>query len=265
MALWAIGATMTAGGCGGMQQGVSVIAHRGDSGRWPENTLEALRAGVESGAELVELDARETADGVLVVIHDESLARTTDCVSVLGQGDHRVADLPSAVIATLDAGAWKDVRFAGARVPLLRDALATINVESTTLLEGKSGSPARYAEVLRETGQARRTVVQSFDWKFLAALRALMPRLRMAGLGEGAVTAARIDALRAIGVGWAGWNHRDLDEAAVARFHDAGIAVWAYTANRPREWDRLARIGVDGIITDHPETCIAWLASRGRR
>ena len=254
-----------AGGCGLLDRGVLVIAHRGDSGRYPENTLASFRGGLDARADMIELDARVTKDGVLVVMHDGTLGRTTNAAAVLGAGEHQVDQIDSAALAGLDAGSWKDASFAGEGVPTLGQAIELITARSTALVERKSGSPQRYADSLRALGRMSGIVVQSFDWAFLAALRIELPRLRLAGLGDGEVTLDRINALRAMRVVAAVWYHMDLDEEAVRRFHDAGIVVWAYTVNRPRDWDRLCRIGVDGIITDHPATCRAWLISRGCR
>ncbi len=260
-----VGLCVLEGGCGLLDRGVLVIAHRGDSGRYPENTLASFRGGLDARADMIELDARVTKDGVLIVMHDETLGRTTSASDVLGAGEHRVDQIDSVALSGLDAGSWKDSSFAGEGVPALGEAVALITAGATVLVERKSGSPQRYADSLRAMGRMRGIVVQSFDWAFLAALRIELPRLRLAGLGDGEVTLDRINALRAMRAVAAAWNHKDLDERAVRRFHDAGIVVWAYTVNRPRDWDRLCRIGVDGIITDHPSTCRAWLESRGRR
>ncbi|MBU6283841.1 glycerophosphodiester phosphodiesterase, partial [bacterium] len=92
------------------------MAHRGASAECPENTLVAFRRAMELGANMIECDLQLTADGHVVVFHDWSLERTTD-------GSGTVRDQPLAVLRSLDAGSWKEPRFAGERVPTLEEAL----------------------------------------------------------------------------------------------------------------------------------------------
>ena len=89
-----------------------IVAHRGASGLAPENTLAAFRLAIELGAPAVECDVHLSADGIPVVIHDAQLDRTTN-----GKGP--VAEQPFAALQTLDAGGWRDPRFAGERLPAL--------------------------------------------------------------------------------------------------------------------------------------------------
>jgi glycerophosphoryl diester phosphodiesterase len=96
-----------------------VCAHRGRSGVAPENTLAAFEAAVDLGADFLELDVRRSADGEIVCIHDATVDRTTD-------GTGAVADLTLAELRALDAGSWKDARYAGERIPLLSAVLAQI-------------------------------------------------------------------------------------------------------------------------------------------
>src|SRR5689334_10492901 len=93
---------------------VLAVAHRGASDVAPENTLPAVRRAVAAGADLVEVDLRRARDGALVVLHDATLARTTDAARRLpGRAPWRVEDLTLAEVRLLDAGSWKDPRFAG--------------------------------------------------------------------------------------------------------------------------------------------------------
>lgn len=141
-----------------------VIAHRGDSAAAPENTLPTFAQALTTGADLVELDYHHSRDGVPVVMHDHTLDRTTDAVARWGRKDVRVEDTDVADLQTLDAGAWFGPAFAGTRVPLLTEALATIQRGSVTLIERKAGDAATCARLLRERGLINHVVVQSFDW-----------------------------------------------------------------------------------------------------
>ena len=107
------------------------IAHRGASGRAPENTHVAFAAALALGAEAIELDVQLSADGELVVIHDETLERTTD-------GTGPVGDRTAAELAALDAGSWFAPEFRGERIPLLADVIAQLRDHVTLNVEIKS-------------------------------------------------------------------------------------------------------------------------------
>ncbi|MEM4152119.1 MAG: glycerophosphodiester phosphodiesterase family protein, partial [Nitrososphaerota archaeon] len=100
-----------------MMKGPLIVAHRGLSCRFPENTLRAVKEALRLGVDGVEVDVRVCRDGVVVLMHDESVERTTN-------GSGRVRDLTWAEIRGLDAGSWKGEEFAGERVPRLEDVLA---------------------------------------------------------------------------------------------------------------------------------------------
>jgi glycerophosphoryl diester phosphodiesterase len=95
---------------------IQVIGHRGAAAVAPENTWESFEAALDAGVDAIETDVRATRDGVLVLMHDESLDRTTD-------GAGHVQETPWSVVHTLDAGAWFGEAFCGARVPRLYETL----------------------------------------------------------------------------------------------------------------------------------------------
>ena len=110
------------------RHGVATIAHRGASSEAPENTLAAVRRAVQLGADMVEVDVQRTCDGVLVLMHDATLTRTTDAADVLpDRAPWSVADLAYAEVRRLDAGRWMSPRFAGERVPTLVEVLRLLD------------------------------------------------------------------------------------------------------------------------------------------
>lgn len=123
-----------------------VAAHRGASGTHPENTLPALQEAVRLGAAMIEIDVQLTRDGVLVLMHDATVDRTTD-------GTGRVDELSWAELAQLDAGSWKDAQFTGTRIPSLAEALAVLPRDRWINLDIK-GSPAVAPAVARATALA---------------------------------------------------------------------------------------------------------------
>jgi glycerophosphoryl diester phosphodiesterase len=212
-----------------------------------------------ANADYVELDARQSADGTLYCLHDDTLDRTTDAVSLLGRKKIRLREVHDADVARLDAGAWFKPRFAGERLPTLAAALDAIQASSRTLLEHKDGPADAYARLLREKRLVGRLIVQSFDWSFLADLHRLEPGQPLAALGDKAFDEQRWTRLPATGANIVAWKHTDISAELVAELHKRGHNVFAWTADEPSDWRRLADIGIDGIITNRPGALIEWL------
>jgi len=127
-----------------------VVAHRGFSGRFPENTLRSFREALQLPIDAVELDVRRTKDGVLVVIHDPTVDRTTN-----GRG--RVADLTWDELQRLDAGAWKGSEFVGERIPRLEEVLKLIDGCVVVFVEIKEVGTE--ADIVATLGR-----LDAFDW-----------------------------------------------------------------------------------------------------
>jgi glycerophosphoryl diester phosphodiesterase len=232
-----------------------VIAHRGDSAVAPENTLPAFASALRLGVDLIELDYHHSRDGVPIVMHDPTLDRTTDAVTRWARKDVRIDQTVTADLQTLDAGAWFGPAFTGTRVPLLSEALDTIQNGGVTLIERKAGDADTCARLLRERGVIDRVVVQAFDWEFLRALHALMPELALGALGpngqEKALSPTHVAAVTEFGARVIVWNEVVTPEGIRAA-HDRGLKVWIYTIDDPEKARALVALGVDGIITNRP-------------
>lgn len=227
---------------------LEVIAHRGASGTRPENTLPAFLRAVELGAHMIELDVQLSADDTVIVLHDDTLERTT---SGLGPACARTW----ATIATLDAGTWFSPVYAGTRVPTLAQVLAAVPIAVNVELKPgpDDGLEQRTLDVVREAGALRRVVFSSFDGARLERLRNLAPDADVAVLWShtdvtGAVARAR-------GVGATALHIRNGPRApmGVTRARAADLAVRVWTVNEPRDLPALERAGVTGIFTDFPE------------
>ena len=252
-----------------------VIGHRGFCQLAPENTLPAFKLALAAGVDLVELDFRASRDGQLVVVHDAKLDRTTDARSRWRRRRTQVSARTAAEIQTLDAGSWFDPGYAGTKVPLLSEALDTIQVRGTTLLERKSGTPAACIELLRRRHEVNRVVVQSFDWEFLRQFHQREPAQILGALGppaklpsgrrpllrRKALSTAWLDELQTAGAKIAVWDRR-VSRAAIAQAHRRGLKVWIYTVNEPRLATRLLDRGVDGLITNNPALIWKTIALR---
>ena len=239
-----------------------VIAHRGFSGRAPENTPAAFRLALESRADRVEFDVLLTRDGVPVVIHDALLDRTTN-----GRG--LVAEMDLSAIRALDAGSWFDPRFAGERVPTLDETLAlcsdriAVNVEikEEAVVPGTcrpESIESRVIEALRRYGLLGSAVVSSFDLLSTQRIRQLEPSLACEILFNrpgGFPTLSDLEAVKSGGFRGLSLSTDELRgwPEVVARAHELGLGVKVYTVDDPTEMAMLLDLGVDGIFTNRPD------------
>lgn len=222
------------------------IAHRGASAYAPENTVAAFDEAIRLGAAAIEFDVRVTADGVPVVLHDETVDRTTN-------GHGRVDQLTRLELLRLDAGSWKHPRFAGTRIPTLAEALAAVDDLAIPVLELKTAvSAGVLADLLAEFAMADRAVVLSFEAPMLSLLRPVLPNICIGMLadvwtadlpqrcvkGGARIIAADIEILT-------------LERVGQAR--NAGLDVWTYTVNDAGTIAACAALGVTGVITDYPD------------
>ena len=227
---------------------------------------------------MVELDCRPSRDGALLVIHDDELDRTTDAIRRWGGQHIRVDSKTAAEIQSLDAGSWFDPKFAGAKVPLLSEALDVIQTRGITLIEHKAGDAAACARLLRGQRLINDVVVLAFDWSCLRAFHELEPKLVLGALGppgwlsDGGkpsrfsrkLSAAHLDELQKTGASVVVWN-RQVTWQTVRLAHERGLKVWIYTINEPALANRLLDLGVDGLISNHPALIRKTLALRNAR
>ena len=233
-----------------------VVAHRGASEQFPENTLAALRAAVAAKALVVEFDVYQTKDGAWVVLHDATLDRTTDAVAKFGRKEVRVDALTLAEVRTLDAGAWKDPKFAGERVPTLEEALAAI-LPAIPMVERKGGDAAALVAELRRLDAIDRVLVQAFDWPWLEAVHRAEPKLLLGALGSKELDAARSREIAATGAQLVHWDHRTLTTEAAAAVHAGGQLLCVYTVDPDVLLLGAAAIGCDLITTNRPARAMA--------
>jgi glycerophosphoryl diester phosphodiesterase len=229
---------------------VLMIAHRGASGYAPENTMAAFRKAVAMGVKFIETDLQLSRDSRFVAMHDETLERTTD-----GQGP--VHDLSVAQLRKLDAGSWFGSEFAGERIPTLEEILQFAEKHDTVFyLElkpaGSWGGEHSLIGAMRESKQAARCVVISFDAGILASVRKIEPTLMTGLLHDGAMEHPLAKALE---IGARQLVVRaDLVSPgllAEARKNDLQIVCW--TVNQLPHIRVLSEAGVDGIMSDYPD------------
>lgn len=246
-----------------------IIAHRGHSIGAPEQTLAAFRIALEHGVSMIEADVRRTADGVLVLLHDRTVDRTTD-------GTGAIAELPFVEARALDAGAWFAPEFAGERIPTLDELFELVaEYDADLCLEIKgerheetAALAIEVAGILRERERQDRDVLASFDHRALDRARLAVRGTRVAPdrLPERGPTSAEalLAQARAIGAPIIQHHVDDLDADTVAHTQAAGVEVWAWPVNDHADIERMAAWGVAGIMGDDAEA-LARLVSSGRR
>jgi glycerophosphoryl diester phosphodiesterase len=225
---------------------VIAVGHRGASAYAPENTVAAFDEAIRLGARAVEFDVHMTADGQIVVIHDDTLDRTTN-------GTGRVAESSRFDLLTLDAGSWMHPRFAGTRIPSLEEALLAIGPHATPVIELKAPIPPELLfRTLRRFDLEADTVVLSFHEEWLRPLRAASGDVGVGLLAEEwspelPRRAKRLGAERLV------LSVDILGTPQVGAAEKEGLEVWCYTANDVGMVAACAAMGVTGIITDRPD------------
>jgi glycerophosphoryl diester phosphodiesterase len=241
-----------------------LLAHRGDFAHAPENTLPAFSQAIQKGADGVELDAKLTADGRVIVIHDATVDRTTD-------GSGRVSSLTLEAIRKLDAGAWFDPKFTGTQVPLLEEVFETlgreklINIELTNYSTPRDGLAEKVCGLIEKHNNQKQILLSSFfasSLKIAARIMPEVPRGLLATPGFLGLWA------RSFGFMFGDYQalHPHISNASreqVQRAHRLKRRIHVWTANSPGEITRLKDWGVDGIITDDPAAALRALGRGG--
>ncbi|SEE27788.1 glycerophosphodiester phosphodiesterase [Jiangella alba] len=241
------------------------IAHRGASGVAPENTVAAVERAVEQRAGFVEVDVQRTADGELVVLHDTMLARTTNAEAVFpDRAPWNVADFTLAEIRQLDAGSWFSADFAGEPIPTLREVVDALGPRTGLLLELKRPDlyPGIEAQIHAELSAVRgylnrslrtgRLVVQSFDAASMRTYHEVAPEVPIGLLYSSPPTHDELLAA-SVWVDQINMAFTVTDRRLVDRIHALGLTVSVWTLDTEQLMRQFLDLGVDGIITDHPD------------
>jgi len=219
------------------------VGHRGAAGHEPENTLSSFRRAMELGADMVELDVHLCGSGELVVIHDETVDRTTD-------GSGEVAKLTLDELKGLDAGK-------GERIPTLREVIDLAAERMGINIELKGPGTAKSAleniEAAVEKGwEITDFQVSSFSLEELSAIRELSGDVR-----TGVLYALDTGGIMGFTEGNRAYSlnphHRIVTPDLVSEAHRRGLKVYAWTVNEPVDIARMKGLGVDGIISDYPD------------
>lgn len=231
----------------------AIIAHRGASAYAPENTLAAFKLALEQGADAIELDAKLSADGQVVVIHDQTLDRTTPVTG-------RVQDFIMADLHRMDAGSHFDIAFQGEPIPTLDEVfkavgqLTYINVELTNYATLHDKLPEKVAELVKHHKLQQRVFFSSFYVFNLIRIRRLLPEVPV-GLLLPSGWKGKLSHFISTGLLRYQSLHpglRDVSLRLVKQTHKKGRLLFVYTVNQEEDMRRLFEMGVDGIFTADP-------------
>jgi glycerophosphoryl diester phosphodiesterase len=249
-----------------------VIAHRGGRGLWPENTLYAFRRAVALGADVLEMDIRQIADGELVVLHDATVDRTTDGAgpaSALAFAELRRLD--AGFRWTADGGKTYPYRNQGITVPALREVFealprAHMNLEMKTRSAGMSEA---LCALIREHGMQNRVVVAAVEQAPMDAFRAACPRVATAATRDEVIRFARLSALflaplfepraEVLQVPERAGSYAVVTPGFARGARQLNLKVDVWTVNEAKDMQRLLALPVDGIMTDYPDRLLALL------
>ncbi len=238
-----------------------VIAHRGISGKSPENTLASFALAVKTpGINMIELDVRLSRDEEVVVLHDRTLQRTST-------GNGAARDYLYAEIREFDAGSWFHPTFSSERIPTLKSVLELVRGKRWVNIELKSALfhreptgllESRVLKTVRESNMERSVMFSSFDHSLVANLKRMSPDsctgvlynlYRDFGkLPSG--LAARANASVFV------CGKQELRRRMVEDAHDRGIAVYVYTLNSVEDVRKMLELGVDGILSDNADDIV---------
>ncbi|MFN3285106.1 MAG: glycerophosphodiester phosphodiesterase [bacterium] len=230
-----------------------VCAHRGGAGLAPENTLAACRQVLQSGIRWLEVDVRYTADRVPVLVHDETVDRTTD-------GHGAVRQFRFAQLRELDAGSWFSDAYRGERVPSVEELLelltrypeAGVYVEVKEQGEEGKQLAQEVVDLADRWGLVDRVRLASFWAEPLLRAREVRPELRRVALQDASDPADPLEFVRLRQAQVWGPHHAAVTPPRLQALHGHGVGVYAWTVNDPDQAVRLWQAGLGA----HPEDCV---------
>jgi glycerophosphoryl diester phosphodiesterase len=241
-----------------------IFGHRGASAYAPENTLASFNLALVQSADAIELDAKLSSDGEVVVIHDPTVDRTTD-------GHGHVSDLTLSDLRALDAGSFFSDRYRGEKIPLLAEVFETvgkkifINVELTNYATPRDQLVEKVCALVRKYGLERWLIFSSFFDSNLKKAEQLAPEVPRGLLARDGWLGVWP---RSFGFAFGNYAalhlHRtNANPAQVRRVHRLRRRIHVWTVNQAEEMSRLHSWGVDGIFTDDPPLALNSMGRRG--
>lgn len=234
--------------CSTQDKTVMNTGHRGASAYAPENTISAMKKAIEMRADYVELDVQETADGVIILLHDNTLERTAGV-------DKYIWEMNYDDLSEYEAGAWFDEKYKGEPIPTLQEVIEAVNGKLKLNIELKTNGyekqlADRTVEVVKENGFADECIFTSFDFSQADRVKEIDPSLKAGYIFETLpenvdVFKSNIDVLSVY--------YKLVDENFMEKAGKNNKEVHVWTVNKKDEMKRLIDLGVASIITNYPD------------
>jgi glycerophosphoryl diester phosphodiesterase len=241
-----------------MEATMKVLAHRGFSGNYPENTMLAFRKAIEAGADGIELDIHESRDGQLVIIHDENLVRTTGI-------DGIVSDFTLAELTKTRASRTKSDAF-DTPIPSFEEfcdfassGSFITNVEIKTNNQWYQDIERKAVDMIRAFGLQDRIIFSSFNWISVMRAKQLAPEIPCGFLYDGNKHLHLAPQTKDAGIQFMHPDFALLDDDIVAECRENGIGLNVWTINEESQMRRLIDWDVNAAITNYPDMCLRLL------
>ncbi|MFE4488144.1 glycerophosphodiester phosphodiesterase [Bacillus altitudinis] len=229
-----------------------IIAHRGSSSAAPENTIAAFDVAVEQGADYIELDVQMTMDQHVVVIHDDTVDRTTN-------GNGLVKSYTLDQLKKLDAGSWFDQQYTNERIPTLQEILERYSQRIGILIEIKHpkrqiGIEKAVARIINRFAYSRHIIIQSFDVHALQRIKAFAPSLRTALIIKPdafKLTKRKLTTYSSF-ANCLNMKKTMINRWWIDRIHTFGMDVFIWTVKDQKTAARIKKYPIDGVVTDNP-------------
>lgn len=240
---------------------MEIFAHRGASGNYPENTIVAFKEAARLPVFGVEFDVHMTADGELVVIHDETIDRTSD-------GTGYVKDMSLADLREYDYGSWFSSEFKGETIPTLTEVLDVfdstdhkLNIELKSDIFPYEGMVRKVLDLIAQRQMESRVIISSFDHATIQSVKQLNPHIETAALFM-EVLVHPLDYLRKIPADALHILFPAAIRPSMAEVINSGMPVRTFTVNEESYAKLLKQAGVQAIFTDYPEKMHSILSSK---
>ena len=230
-----------------------LFAHRGGGALAPENTIAAMRTGAQCGYHAVEFDVKLSADKHTILLHDDTLERTSN-------GKGLAKEMTLAQLQTLDAGSWHSHPYAGEQIPTLaataqflqqQQMLANVEIKPCRGRDAETGAAVAAECAKLWHGHAVAPLLSSFSVEALQAARQVAPHLPIGLLIDTAPDASLFPLMRQLACVSLHTNYKHINEDLLKAFNGEGYRVLCYTVNDPVRIAALFALGLDGLFTDN--------------
>ncbi len=241
---------------------MKVIAHRGFSGEYPENTMLAFEKALEAGADGIEMDIHLSKDGEVMIIHDEALMRTAGLPGV-------VSDYTRSELERISAGKTQKDSFGFTPIPSLEEYLSFMsqhkdkftNIELKTAPQYYPGIEEKALALVKRFGLEENIIWSSFNWLSVVKLKKIAPKMEGGLLFSGMKLYDMASIIKDLGIEYFHPDYNDLTDEIVEGLHDGGVGLNVWTVNDEMDMAACSTWGINGLITNYPDRAIALLAN----